>query len=218
MGHKDRRGERRASEKRRKLNDGAAVSIATDCSGLESAVSVLRNLLGKNDVAHVFGCDNNPDVKKFVLQNFTPATWYDDISSRCHSTAEGADIYVAGPPCQPFSSAGRRRGTSDVRGRIILDVMAYVVTAKPSAVLLENVAGMLHRKFRGVYQWIKSVLKANGYEFHRRLLNTCDHGVPQHRPRVYFVALLADRVKHRWSWHGTRGCQLHLCSGSGLPA
>ena len=50
---------------------------------------------------------------------------------------------VGGPPCQPFSTAGRRRGIDDERGRLIFDYLRAVEALMPRFAILENVKGIL---------------------------------------------------------------------------
>ena len=51
-------------------------------------------------------------------------------------------LVVGGPPCQPFSVFGRRRGTTDPRGSLLFDFVRIVLELQPSAFLMENVRGL----------------------------------------------------------------------------
>ena len=96
------------------------------------------------------------------------------------------DIVVGGPPCQPFSMAGKRRGRKDARGTLVESFVNVVKIVKPRAFVMENVPGMrsIHR---GKYlPAIVDSLKALGYHVSTpHLLNAADYGVPQFRRRLF---------------------------------
>lgn len=56
------------------------------------------------------------------------------------------DLVVGGPPCQPFSTAGKRRGLEDFRGNVIVRFLDYVKAIKPKYFILENVRGIYYAK------------------------------------------------------------------------
>ncbi|MET1111888.1 MAG: DNA (cytosine-5-)-methyltransferase, partial [Allosphingosinicella sp.] len=53
------------------------------------------------------------------------------------------DVLVGGPPCQSFSTAGRRRTTQDPRGALLWDFLRFVEAMKPRFFLMENVRGLI---------------------------------------------------------------------------
>ena len=53
------------------------------------------------------------------------------------------DLLAGGPPCQPFSSAGRLLGLADPRGRLFLEFVRLADSLKPRFILFENVAGLV---------------------------------------------------------------------------
>merc|ERR1719461_2621487 len=75
------------------------------------------------------------------MANYPPKIFFDDLTKRDNSKAPAADLYVAGFPCQPFSTAGLQQGFSDVRGRgeIFWHVRDYLEQKKPRMFMLEGV-------------------------------------------------------------------------------
>ena len=111
---------------------------------------------------------------------------------------EGIDLLAGGLPCPPFSIASKQLGPRDERNLfpLALDIVAI---ARPRAVMLENVRGLLGAAFKGYRQHLKTRLEEMGYRVDWRLLNASDFGVPQLRPRVVIVALQRDDFSN-FSW------------------
>ena len=169
--------------------------VCTDCSGLDVPMQALK-ALGVH-VRHGFACDECPLVKRQLLANGSPETWYDDVLNRDHRQAARADIYVAGFPCQPFSQGGKQRGFADGRASVFQGCVDYISAARPAAFILENVPRLRTLHEGTAFQRVLEALAAVGsgaYELHVQVLDTRDHGVPQRRPRLYFVGLRRDAI------------------------
>jgi DNA (cytosine-5)-methyltransferase 1 len=108
------------------------------------------------------------------------------------------DLLTAGAPCQPFSTDGKRLLDADPRN-MFPEVLRAVHTARPSAVLLENVSGMLKGDARAYFDWIINRLGEFDYDAWWRRINCADHGVPQRRERVFVVGFRRD-LGVRWAW------------------
>ncbi|WP_241680066.1 DNA cytosine methyltransferase [Serratia oryzae] len=108
------------------------------------------------------------------------------------------DLVAGGVPCPPFSKAGKQLGKDDERDLfpIAIDI---VTTIRPKAVLIENVAGLLDEKFKEYRKQVDKQFQDLGYVTTWNLLNACDYGVPQLRPRVNLVALLPQYFEY-FSW------------------
>lgn len=104
----------------------------------------------------------------------------------------GIDLLAGGLPCPPFSVAGKQLGEKDERN-LFNDAIDIIATAKPRAVMIENVRGFLDAVFHDYRERLKGQLKKLGYETDWRLLNASDFGVPQLRPRVVIVAIQRER-------------------------
>lgn len=122
-------------------------------------------------------------------------------------TAAGVELLAGGPPCQPFSKAGRskirhrvRHGLRDPRDerrdlwRSFLEVIRL---ARPAAVVMENVPDMALDREMFILRTMVHELEDLGYAVEDRVVDTSRHGVPQFRQRLILVAL-RDRVAFSW--------------------
>lgn len=111
---------------------------------------------------------------------------------------EGVDLLAGGVPCPPFSKAGRQLGAEDERD-LFPEALRLVSEARPRAILLENVRGLLDSRFDSYRQALQQRLTELGYRSEWRLLNACHFGVPQLRPRAVLVALRPEIAPYfRW--------------------
>ena len=89
-------------------NCASSITVGTDCSGMETPLTALSNLGVK--YLSKFCCDNEREVLKSIKANFRPEVICADIQSRDHQGTPKVDRYIAGFPCQPFSTAGKQQG------------------------------------------------------------------------------------------------------------
>lgn len=111
---------------------------------------------------------------------------------------DAVDVLHGGPPCQPFSSAGRQLGSSDTRD-MFPEFVRAVLEIRPRAFVAENVAALMQSKFQdylnaAVFKPLSSLYQADIF-----LLKAEWFGVPQYRTRVFIVGFLsaADRKRFR---------------------
>ncbi len=101
---------------------------------------------------------------------------------------KGVDLLAGGLPCPPFSVAGKQLGERDERN--LFDVGVDLVDQiQPTAVMFENVKGLLDPRFHDYRERINGKLDKLGYKPFWTLLQSSDFGVPQLRPRVLLVAV-----------------------------
>lgn len=121
----------------------------------------------------------------------------DDVRNLDGAQYHGVDLLAGGVPCPPFSVAGGQLGSLDERD-LFPEALRLVREVGPAAVMLENVKGLAERKFSDYRQAVISELEDLGYEIHWQVLNACEFGVPQLRPRFVLVA-----IKRRYAAHFT---------------
>ncbi len=98
------------------------------------------------------------------------------------------DIIIGGPPCQPFSVAGKQKAIHDPLGVLYRDFIRHVDALSPEIVIMENVYGMAQVKSANMVEEIRDSFRAIGYDVVHRELMAADYGVPQKRRRLFFVA------------------------------
>jgi DNA (cytosine-5)-methyltransferase 1 len=108
-----------------------------------------------------------------------------DISTVDFSGLRGeVDLVAGGPPCQPFSSGGKRLAASDPRNGIPQFIRA-VTEIQPRAVLMENVPGLAAgEKKQYLEDEVVARLEGLGYQVEWKVLHAADYGVPQKRRRL----------------------------------
>lgn len=99
-------------------------------------------------------------------------------------------LIAGGPPCQPFTSAGRRRA-GDPRGSLVGVYARLAADVRPDLVVFENVEGFATASGGQFVFDLLDPLMAAGYWIRVRKVNLANYGVPQHRKRVIVVASLA---------------------------
>ena len=111
-----------------------------------------------------------------------------DITSVDKKIIPDFDILCAGFPCQPFSQAGFKKGFADIRGTLFFDIAEIIRVKQPKAFFLENVRGLYSHDEGRTFETIKKTLTEKlGYSFHHSIVKASDHGLPQHRPRLFMV-------------------------------
>ncbi|MDE0723755.1 MAG: DNA cytosine methyltransferase [Alphaproteobacteria bacterium] len=106
------------------------------------------------------------------------------------------DILCAGFPCQPFSQAGHKRGFEELhqnRGNMFFKICEILEAKRPKAFFLENVRHILKHDDGKTFDTIKRILTEElGYTFDYKMVKASDHGLPQHRPRIFMVGFNKD--------------------------
>ena len=110
------------------------------------------------------------------------------------------DYLLAGFPCQPFSSAGKRNGFADTRGTLFFEIERIlkdkIKSGHPArGFLLENVEGLINHNNGDTLNVIITHLEKLGYYVNFKLLDSKDFGLPQSRKRVYIVGSMDEKIE-----------------------
>ncbi len=101
------------------------------------------------------------------------------------------DILDGSPPCQGFSTAGKR-DFGDDRNQLFHEYIRLLRGVRPKVFVMENVSGMVKGKMKLIFAECLRELKASGYKVKARLLNAMYFNVPQSRQRLIFVGVRED--------------------------
>jgi DNA (cytosine-5)-methyltransferase 1 len=101
------------------------------------------------------------------------------------------DVFDGSPPCQGFSTAGKRDFDDD-RNQLFREYVRLLRGLQPKVFVMENVSGMVKGKMKLIFVEILKELKASGYKVSARLLNAMYFHVPQSRQRMIFIGVRDD--------------------------
>lgn len=109
------------------------------------------------------------------------------------------DVLIGGPPCQPFSSAGARRGQYDDRDMIPV-FLTGLRWSKPSAFLMEEVDELTSAANRTYLRTVLDDMADLGFVVDHRVLDAADYRVPQNRRRLFIVGFDSKAAAQRFRW------------------
>lgn len=127
----------------------------------------------------------------YAMHSLRAELYQTDIRRIDFKQWRGVDFIVGGPPCQPFSIGGLRRGSMDQRD-LIPEFVRAVLEAQPRAFIMENVPGLA-----SFGPYLRSVLAPLMGEYRvsaPQVVNAADYGVPQSRRRLIVVGM-RDRAE-----------------------
>lgn len=99
-------------------------------------------------------------------------------------------LVAGGPPCQAFSTSGRRKAFDDPRGVLLLEFGRVVDIVRPRFFVFENVKGLLSARLNdggSILEYVLSGYREMGYKVVHGVLDAVDYGVPQFRERLFVI-------------------------------
>ena len=141
-------------------------------------------------------------VECFKLNFPEVPVWHRDITKVtgqeildfCKIKQGELDVFDGSPPCQGFSTAGKRE-VNDSRNDLFKHYCRLVSELKPKVFVMENVSGMAKGKMKGKFLEILKELKSLGYNVKCKQMNAMYYGVPQSRQRLIFIGVRTDLNK-----------------------
>ena len=152
---------------------------------------------------------NRPKIP-FILGDIKNVTTKEILETAGVQKGE-LDVLTGGPPCQPFSTAGKREGLNDPRASPLEEYIRVINEAQPKVFVMEEVTGLLNARLMhvtikerngrtllpeeekgSVWKVITEELSKTGYKIKYEILNAADYGTPQSRKRVILIGVRPD--------------------------
>ncbi|MEK7628106.1 MAG: DNA cytosine methyltransferase [Patescibacteria group bacterium] len=168
-------------------------------------LKVIDLFSGVGGLSYGFAHDNNFEIvaaneilpnmaKAYSLNHPTARVYAEDIKDfnaqkiekDLGIKASEIDIIVGGPPCQAYSTVGKRL-IDDPRGKLFQEYYRVLKEFNPKLFLFENVKGLLSMQGGELLKTIISLFESLGYKVQYQLLNAADYGAPQVRERVVII-------------------------------
>jgi DNA (cytosine-5)-methyltransferase 1 len=205
-----------------------SLSFFSGCLGLDLG-------LKKAGIEPLLFCESDRFCKETIKKNEPSIPLIDDILSYTPQeikkiaglkNKEKIDLIVGGPPCQAFSTAGKRESFKDPRGNVFLYFVKVITDLMPNYFVIENVRGLMsaslkHRPHNqrgkgfpplspdevpgGALKYVLTKLKKSGYEISFNLYNSANYGVPQKRERIIIIGSIGTKVQHLKPTHHENG-------------
>ena len=154
-------------------------SFCTGYGGLDLAAEVAF------DAQTAWTFENSPYPSTIISKHWPNATNYGDLRDVNPFDLPPVDVVTAGYPCQPFSHAGKRKGSDDDR-HLWPHISRAISVLRPKYAVLENVRGHVSL---GLSQVIAD-LSIIGYDTRWGLVRASDVGAPHQRARIFIVATI----------------------------
>jgi DNA (cytosine-5)-methyltransferase 1 len=151
-----------------------------------------------------FHCEWNEFGQKVLHHYWPEAESFTDIKKSDFTKYHGTiDIISGGFPCQPYSSAGKRKGKDDDR-HLWPEMLRVVREVRPRWIVGENVLGIVNWNGGLVFEEVQTDLEAEGYAVQSYVLPAASVGSPHRRDRVFFVAYASciGRLQDKWRRDG----------------
>lgn len=214
------------------------IDLFAGCGGLSLG---LRNAGWKG----LFAIEKSPDAFKTLRHNlidnkghFDWPDWLpktnleiDEVLSKYGTHLEQlrgkVDLVAGGPPCQGFSSAGKRK-EDDERNGLIKSYLRFIMYVRPKLIFFENVKGFTVKfgknKSKGLAysQYVLRVLRFFGYRVQGQMIDFSDYGVPQKRTRFILVGVRSDvalrkNIDANMFFEKIVNNKIHFLNDKGLP-
>jgi DNA (cytosine-5)-methyltransferase 1 len=164
---------------------------------LFAGIGGMRATFSSDKSRCVFSSEWDKYARKTYQENFGEIP-YGDINSIEPGDIPDHDILIAGFPCQPFSTIGKREGfLHKTQGTLFHSMVNILEAKKPFCFLLENVPGLMTHDRGRTFQIILETLDLLNYDLRYAVLNASSFNLPQVRERIYIVGFKRNYLSSR---------------------
>ena len=188
--------------------------------------------LEKAGIDVILACESEKFIRETIKLNRPKIKVLEDINNYSAKEIrkeaglkpkEKIDLIVGGPPCQAFSTAGKRLSINENRGIVFLKYLELIKELNPTYFVIENVRGLLsvplkhvphnkrNRKLKvaeekgGTLNYILNYLKKIGYKVSFNLYNSANFGTPQTRERIVIIGNKDEKLPYLSPTHSQYG-------------
>ena len=188
--------------------------------------------LEKAGIDVILACESEKFIRETIKLNRPKIKLLEDINNYSAKeirkeaglkAKEKIDLIVGGPPCQAFSTAGKRLSINENRGIVFIKYLELIKELNPTYFVIENVRGLLsvplkhvpHDKRKGklktkeekggTLNYILNYLNNIGYKVSFNLYNSANFGSPQIRERVIIIGNKKEKLPYLTPTHSQHG-------------
>ena len=188
--------------------------------------------LEKAGIDVILACESEKFIRETIKLNRPKIKVLEDINNYSAKEIrkeaglkfkEKIDLIVGGPPCQAFSTAGKRLSINENRGIVFIKYLELIKELNPTYFVIENVRGLLsvplkhvpHDKRKGklktkeekggTLNYILNYLNNIGYKVSFNLYNSANFGSPQIRERVIIIGNKKEKLPYLTPTHSQHG-------------
>lgn len=163
-------------------NNIAAVELFAGIGGFRLAAQQFGiNTVWANDI--------DPHAASIYRDRFGNDSFIEGDIWKLIDSVPNHNLLTGGFPCQPFSSAGKKKGVEDPRGTLFEAIIRILEKHQPEYFILENVKRLLTMDSGRHFATILASLSVLDYRIEWRLLNALDFSLPQNRQRVVITGI-----------------------------
>ena len=191
-------------KKNRNMKHYNIVDLFAGVGGLSYGFSQLPeyNILAANEIEKDISIAYTLNYPEVEMLNCDIANLNEDVL-RDVLKGQKVDIVLGGPPCQSYSTVGKRQ--MDDRANLFLQYKRILQILQPKAFVFENVVGILSMDKGRLFARVQEAFEELGYSLKYQILDAVNYGVPQHRERVILVGFKGNNpFEYPMPTHGER--------------
>ena len=166
-------------------------------SGIGAFEKALENIGIEYDLVNYCEIDKFASKSYSLIHGVSEDKNLKDVTKVDTSKLNNIDLITYGFPCQDISLAGKGNGFEDedwnrTRSGLFFEALRIIEDTKPKIAIAENVKALMSKRYTKEFNMVLESLKNAWYNSYYQILDAKDHGIPQHRERVFIVSIRKD--------------------------